>query len=69
MSKQRIPSAHWWQTVSRLRPLAAEYIARAVNGLRQGRNYTANIVRLGRVAARRHELAAALRVVQEWEAL
>ena len=24
MSKQRIPSAHWWQTVSRLRPLAAE---------------------------------------------
>lgn len=42
---------------------------RAVNGLRQGRNYTANIVRLGRVAVRRHELAAALRVVQEWEAL
>lgn len=29
MSKQRIPSAHWWQTAGRLRPLAAEYIAKA----------------------------------------
>ena len=29
MSEQRIPSAHWWQTAGRLRPLAAEYIAKA----------------------------------------
>ena len=43
---------------------------KAINGTRRGsRNHTANVVRLGRVAVRRHELVAALRVVQEWEAL